>query len=70
MKYIVKDHPGLVRDPESKAIVNENKEAFKNYMKEKHIRDRNIQLEKEINNMKSDINEIKTLLLEIIKKQA
>lgn len=70
MKYIVKDHPGLVRDPESKAIVNENKEAFKNYMKEKHIRDRNIHFEKEINNMKSDINEIKTLLLEIIKKQA
>lgn len=70
MKYIVKDHPGLVRDSESKAIVNENKEAFKHYMKEKHIRDRNIQFEKEINIMKSDINEIKTLLLEIIKKQA
>lgn len=70
MRYIVKDHPGLIRDPNSKAIINEDKTSYQKYIKEKHIRDRNIQFENEINNMKSDINEIKTLLHEILKKQA
>lgn len=70
MRYIVKDHPGLIRDPNSKAIINENKDAFKNYLKEKHLRDRNVQLENEINNMKSDITEIKFILRELLNKQA
>ncbi|MGA1049477.1 MAG: hypothetical protein ACO3UU_15850 [Minisyncoccia bacterium] len=70
MKYLVKDHPGLFRDPISKAIINENQKAFDKYMREKQLRDKNIHFENEINNMKSDIIEIKNILRELLNKQA
>ena len=70
MKYLVKDHPGLYRDSISKAIINENQKAFDKYMKEKQLRDKNIHFENEINNMKSDIIEIKNILRELLNKQA
>jgi len=70
MKYLVKDHPGLIRDPNSKAIINENQKAYEKYLKEKQLRDKNIYFENEINNMKSDISEIKYILRELLNKQA
>jgi len=68
MKYLVKDHPGLYRDPNSKAIISEDSDAYKKYINEKKFREKSIILENEINIMKSDINEIKNLLKELLRR--
>lgn len=68
MKLVVKDYPGLIRDPHTKAIMSEDSSSFQKYLKEKQLRDKNLQLENEINIMKSDINEIKSLLRELLNK--
>lgn len=68
MKYLVKDHPGLYRDPNSKAIVSEDTDAYKKYINEKKFREKSVHLENEINIMKSDIHEIKNLLKELLKR--
>ena len=69
MKYIVKDHPGLFRDPRSKAIINEDKKGYNRYLLDKSLKEKNEQLEKDINNMRNDINDIKSLLVELLNKK-
>lgn len=72
MKLKVKGHNDLVRDTNSNAIVNNNKVAYINYMS----RQKKIQLErdtlsntiKEINSLKQELFEIKSLIKEVIKK--
>jgi len=68
----VKDKDGLVRDLSSGAIINNNASEYQNYIKK---RDAAQQLRKdldkqseEINNIKSDISEIKELLITLINK--
>ena len=64
----VKESPNLVRDTSSQAILNTDKTALLAYKKT-----RNKQLEinsavDDINNMKQDINELKTLMQRILDK--
>jgi len=68
----VKGEKNLVRDERSGAILNVDNNALKSY---KMVRDNRIkQLEKEermeneIDNIKSDVSEIKNLLTELIKR--
>ena len=68
MSYIkVEGHSSLVRDIKSNAIVNSNKSEFQMYMK-RH-KERNLQADqmrntvKEINNLKTELREIKELIL-------
>lgn len=70
MKYKVKDHPNLFRDPNSKAIISEDSSSYLKYINDRKLRDKNYHLENEINIMKNDITEIKSLLIEILNKQA
>ena len=73
MSYIkVEGHTNLVRDIKSNAIVNTNKSEFQMYMK-RH-KERNEQGDKlrnvckEINNLKSELREIKNLLTKVLSK--
>ena len=73
MSYIkVEGHSSLVRDIKSNAIVNSNKSEFQMYMK-RH-KERNEQADKmrnvckEINNLKSELREIKSLLTKVLSK--
>ena len=73
MSYIkVEGHTNLVRDIRSNAIVNSNKSEFQMYMK-RH-KERNEQGDKmrnvcqEINNLKSELREIKSLLTKVLSK--
>lgn len=63
----VKDAPGLVRDISNKAILNVNQSALESY-KMKRAREATIN-EKfdDINRLKSDVAEIKQLLLQLLK---
>jgi len=73
MSYIkVEGHTSLVRDIRTNAIVNNNKSDFQLYMK--RTRERNLQGDKlrnvckEINNLKSELREIKGLLTKVLDK--
>jgi len=73
MSYIkVEGHNNLVRDIRSNAIINNNKSDFQLYMK--RTRERNLQGDKlrnvckEINNLKSELREIKGLLTKVLDK--
>ena len=59
----VKGHPNLYRDEESGAIINCDSNSYNQYIGIKN--NKNVQ-KNEIEQMKSDIKEIKTLLKELI----
>ena len=69
----VKDHLGLVRDPRTNAILNTNKSEYDEYMKAKRKAasktEKVERLETDVNDIKNDLNEIKSLLLDLARKQ-
>ena len=71
-KVKVEGHTALVRDLGSNAIVNTNTTEFTAYMRKYKAREKNNDLlrntVKEINTLKSELYEIKSLLKEVIKK--
>lgn len=71
MKYSkVNGHSNLVRDEETKAIINTNMTDYNNYIMQKRIKEKENQklqnLEQDFVNMKEDLNEIKSLLRSLI----
>ena len=61
----VEGHPNLYRDEASGAIINCDSVAYNQYVNSLHSRDFQ---KKEIDNMKNDINEIKSLLKQLLEK--
>jgi hypothetical protein len=59
--YKVKDHPHLVKDMESKAVLNTNYAALVEYRRKK-------QMEEEFNSLKSDVEDIKKMLQALLNK--
>ena len=73
MSYIkVEGHTSLVRDVKSNAIVNTNKSEFQMYMKRHKERneqgDKMRNVCKEINNLKTELREIKELIKGVLDK--
>ena len=68
----VEGHTNLVRDIRSNAIVNSNKSEFQMYMKRHKERneqgDKMRNVCKEINNLKTELREIKSLLTKVLSK--
>jgi len=62
----IENYPHLMRDDFSNSIVNTNKNGYDEYVKRREARKKEKQkvlnLEEEVVNMKEDLNEIKTLL--------
>ena len=71
-KVKVEGYTDLIRDLNSNAIVNTNESEFSAYMRRYKAREKNNDLlrntVKEINTLKSELYEIKSLLKEVIKK--
>ena len=67
----VKGHSDLIRDPMTNAIINTNKSKYEEYISRRNIKKNETQkvqdLEDELSCIKDDLNEIKSLLKEIIK---
>lgn len=57
--YRITDEPELVKDMDSKAVLNTNYAAFLEYKKKQ-------KMDKEIDDLKSDVSEIKQLLNQIV----
>jgi hypothetical protein len=69
MKYAkVKENPELVRDMDSKAVLNTNVSALQAYKKKREKQQEVNAAIDDINNMKNEINEIKTLMQRILDK--
>jgi hypothetical protein len=72
MKLKVQGHESLIRDSNSKAIVNIASTDYQLYMKRVKMREQQgdeiRNAVKEINNLKTELLEIKNLLKEVVKK--
>jgi hypothetical protein len=69
MKYAqVKENPELIRDMDSKAVLNTNVAALQAYKKKREKQQEIQSAVDDINNMKNEINEIKTLMQRILDK--
>lgn len=69
MKYAkVKENPELIRDMESKAVLNTNLSALEAYKKKREKQQEIQSAVEDINTMKQDINELKTLMQRILDK--
>ena len=67
----VKGHSDLVRDPVTNAIINTNKSKYEEYISRRELKKNETKkvqdLEDELSCIKDDLNEINSLLKEIIK---
>lgn len=65
----VTGHSNLIRDEETKAIINTNMADYNNYIMQKRAKEKESQkihsIEREVANMKEDLDEIKNLLRKI-----
>mgnify|MGYP000190826634 CR=1 FL=1 len=73
MKEIkVEGNPDLIRDASSKAIINKNQSEYNNYIKTAKIRqaekNRIDNMESDLSSIKTEMNEIKDLLKQLISK--
>lgn len=67
MMVPVKGHPHLYRDEMSGAIVNLDNLSYNNYVENRNSKETQRLAQKaEIEQLKSDVNEIKSLLLELV----
>ena len=67
----VKDHPNLQRDPLSNGIVNTNQSDYDEYIarRDASIKAKNteVSMKEDLDNLKGEINEIKSLLKELVR---
>lgn len=61
----VKDSDNLVRDSESQAVINTSKSEYQQAIAQ---RNKQLTLNQDINNLKEEVDQIKNLLQEILKK--
>jgi hypothetical protein len=61
----VEGHPNLYRDERSGAIINCDSVAYNQYVNSLNARDSQ---KREIDNIKNDVNEIKSLLKQLLEK--
>jgi hypothetical protein len=65
MRIPVEGHPNLYRDSKTNAIINTDKTAYNNYLKSLSSKEKE---KKEIEDMKNELDEIKTLLYQLLEK--
>ena len=66
----VKDHQNLMRDPVSNAILNDNQSDYDEYVARREAaskaKEKSSNMEEDLANLKGEINEIKSLLKELV----
>lgn len=64
----VKDAPGLVRDMSNQAVLNTDISALEAYKRKRNKQQEIDEVISDINNMKSDIDQIKSLMQRLLEK--
>ena len=62
----VEGHTNLYRDEDSGAIINHDNQGYRQYLQ---LRNKKLTEEEEIKRLRSDIDEIKSLLYEVLNKR-
>ena len=67
----VKDQPNLMRDPSSNAILNDNQSGYDEYIARRNAaekaKEKSSNIEEDLANLKGEIDEIKSLLKELVR---
>jgi hypothetical protein len=70
--YKIEGHGDLARDPETNSIVNVNSSDYEQYIDRKKLKEKKNQkvqtIEEDLGKMKDEIQEIKSLLKELLRK--
>ena len=71
MSYLkVEGHGGLYRDSQTNSIVNRNTSEYKQYMSQKKTKNKEAEkvdtMEQDLAHLKNEINEIKSLLKDLV----
>jgi len=61
----VEGHPGLIRDLDTNAVINNDKTAYQNYIQ---LREQKLKEQQRIENLENEVGEIKNLLNKILDK--
>lgn len=64
----VKDHPNLIRDPNSKAIINISQSELAEFQQKNNIQKKVKELTEQMHEMKNDFSEIKSLLQQLVSR--
>ena len=68
--YKVEGHSDLARDPKTNSIVKVNSTDYEQYVARRSVKNEEVQksenVEQELANLKSEMNEIKSLLKELV----
>ena len=67
MQIKVKNEPALVRDSDSKAILNKDTEAYNMFMKKRKQDQEHDEMVKKVNKIECDLQSIKEMLQSLIK---
>ena len=72
MEFVkVKDHDHLLRDPKSNSIINTNVGEYDEYIARRdaanEAKDSEVTMKEDLDNLKGEINEIKSLLKELVR---
>ena len=72
MEFVkVKDHENLLRDPRSNSIVNTNVGEYEDYLARRDAAEKakssEVSMKDDLDNLKGEINEIKSLLKELVR---
>ena len=73
MEFVkVRDHENLVRDPLSNGIINTNNSDYDEYIARREaaqkVKEQSVDMEADLANLKGEMNEIKSLLKELVSK--
>ena len=67
----VKDHQNLMRDPLSNGILNDNQSGYDEYIARRDAvtksKENEVVMKEDLDNLKGEINEIKSLLKELVR---
>lgn len=61
----VEGHPGLIRDLESNAVINNDKSAYQNYIQ---MREQKLKEKERLDKLENEVGEIKSLLQKLVDK--
>ena len=61
----VEGHPGLIRDLESNAVINNDKIAYQNYVQ---LREQKLREKERLDKLENEVGEIKSLLQKLVDK--
>ena len=68
MKLKVKEHPGLVRDSRSKAIINIDNDSRQEYQNKRLLQEKIQRLSSDVESLKGSIKNIEEMLLTALKR--